>query len=114
MDERGITVADIRHVLSNCVDIESRPDYRPYPARLVLGFCAAGDVHVAVRDNLADDETIVETAHWPAPLLWEPIELTKEDLMQCIVCHNSSEVPGTTTITFDRVGSTIVVRAVPA
>ena len=34
--------------------------------------------------------------------------------MQCIVCHNSSEVPGTTTITFDRVGSTIVVRAVPA
>ena len=77
MDERGITVADIRHVLSNCVDIESRPDDRPYPARLVLGFCAAGAVHVAVRDNLADDATIVETAYWPDPLLWEPDHRTR-------------------------------------
>ena len=34
--------------------------------------------------------------------------------MQCIVCHNGSTVPGTTTVTFDRVGSIIVVRSLPA
>ena len=34
--------------------------------------------------------------------------------MQCIVCHNGSTLPGTTTVTFDRAGSTIVVRSVPA
>ena len=34
--------------------------------------------------------------------------------MQCVVCHNGSTLPGTTTVTFDRAGSTIVVRSVPA
>ena len=34
--------------------------------------------------------------------------------MQCIVCHNGSTLPGTTTVTFDRAGATIVVRSVPA
>ena len=34
--------------------------------------------------------------------------------MQCIVCHNGSTLLGTTTVTFDRLGSTVVVRSVPA
>ena len=34
--------------------------------------------------------------------------------MKCIVCHHGDTIPGTTTVTFDRVGSTIVVRGVPA
>jgi hypothetical protein len=31
-----------------------------------------GSVHVAVRDNIDDDETVVETAYQPDPALWEP------------------------------------------
>jgi YgiT-type zinc finger domain-containing protein len=34
--------------------------------------------------------------------------------MKCIVCHHGDTQPGTTTLTFDRAGSTIVMRCVPA
>ncbi len=72
MEERGIDVEDIRTALDNGEDIESRADELPYPARLVLGTTKVGMLHIAVRDNLADDEIIVETAYRPDPLLWEP------------------------------------------
>lgn len=72
MEERGLTVDDIRTALENGEDIEQRPDESPYPARLVLGMCRVGALHVAVRDNIADGETIVETAYRPDPALWEP------------------------------------------
>lgn len=72
MDERGLTVDDVRMALDNGEDIESRPDEHPYPARLVLGFCKLGALHVAVRNNIEDDESIVETAYQPDPALWEP------------------------------------------
>ena len=71
MEERGLTVEDIRHALESGEDIESRPDDQPYPARLVLGLCQHGALHVAVRDNIADDTIIVETAYRPDRALWE-------------------------------------------
>ena len=72
MDERGLSVDDVKQALANGEDIESRPDDQPYPARLVLGWCRHGGLHVAVRDNMVDDELIVETAYQPDPTLWEP------------------------------------------
>ncbi len=72
MEERDLDVEDIRTALANGDDIEARPDDDPYPARLVLGICKAGALHIAVRDNIADDEIIVETAYRPDPALWEP------------------------------------------
>ena len=71
MEERGLTVEDVRHALETGEDIESRPDDHPYPARLVLGFCRLGPLHVAVRDNIPGEEIIVETAYQPDPELWE-------------------------------------------
>jgi hypothetical protein len=62
MDERGLSVEDVRMALDNGEDIENRPDDHPHPARLVLGLCRLGVLHVAVRDNIEDDEIIVETA----------------------------------------------------
>jgi len=72
MEERGIGVEDVRTALDNGEDIEDRPGEVPYPARLVLGLCRLGALHVAVRDNIDDDEIIVETAYQPDPALWEP------------------------------------------
>ena len=72
MEERGIGVEDVRIALDNGEDIEARPDDRPYPARLVLGLCRLGALHVAVCDNIDDDEIIVETSYQPNPVLWEP------------------------------------------
>ena len=71
MDERGFTVEDVRTALNNGEDIESRPDDQPYPARLVLGTCRLGFLHIAVRDNIDEDEIVVETAYQPDPALWE-------------------------------------------
>jgi hypothetical protein len=72
MEERGLSVEDIRTALANGEDIEARPDEAPYAARLVLGMCRLGALHIAVRDNIEDDETVVETAYQPDPVLWEP------------------------------------------
>jgi hypothetical protein len=72
LDERGLRVEDVRMALDNGEDIETRPEDHPYPARLVLGLCRLGALHVAVRDNIEDDEIIVETAYRPDPALWEP------------------------------------------
>ena len=72
MDERGLGVDDVRMALDNGEDIETRPEDHPYPARLVLGLCRLGVLHVAVRDNIEGDEIIVETAYRPDPALWEP------------------------------------------
>lgn len=72
MEERGLSVDDVREALHNGEDIESRPGDEPYPARVVLGLCRLGALHVAVRDNIDDDEIIVETAYQPDPDLWEP------------------------------------------
>lgn len=72
MEERGLGVEDVRTALTNGEDIEARPDEDPYPARLVLGMCKLGAVHIAVRDNIADGAIIVETAYQPDPALWEP------------------------------------------
>ena len=72
MEERNLSADDVRMALDSGEDIESRPDDPPYPARLVLGFCPDGALHVAVRDNIADDEIIIETAYRPDPALWEP------------------------------------------
>jgi len=72
MEERNLSVEDIRTALDTGEDIEIRPEEEPYPARLVLGLCRLGALHVAVRDNIDDDEIIVETAYRPDPALWEP------------------------------------------
>jgi hypothetical protein len=72
MDERGLSIEDVKQALANGEDIESRPDDEPYAARLVLGWCRHGALNVAVRDNMVDDELIVETAYQPDSALWEP------------------------------------------
>ena len=71
MEERRLTVGDIHMALGNGTEIESRPDDQPYPSRLVLGTCRLGFLHVAVRDNIEDDEIVVETAYLPDLALWE-------------------------------------------
>lgn len=71
MEARGLSVDDVRTALLDATDIENRPEEQPYPARLVLGYCKLGALHVAVRDNIEADEIIVETAYQPDPALWE-------------------------------------------
>lgn len=61
---------------------------------------ATGPLHVAVRDNMADDEIIVETTY------------RLPDAIQRVSRHFPQ--PGTTTVTFHEAGRTTVVNEVPA
>lgn len=72
MFERGISDDDIRHVLATGEVIEQYPYDRPFPSRLILGWCRQRPVHVVVADNVALYEIIVITVYEPDPTIWEP------------------------------------------
>jgi hypothetical protein len=78
MFERGISAADVCHVLSRGAIIEEYPTDEPYPSRLVLGWCQSRPIHVVVADNKPDDELIVITVYEPDPALWEELRRRKE------------------------------------
>ena len=71
MFQRKVTVEDVRHVLETAEPVEAYPDDRPYPSRLVLGWCASRPLHIVVAQNFDEDETIVITVYEPNPLLWD-------------------------------------------
>lgn len=71
MFEREIGVADIRRVLEAGEVIETYPDDKPYPSRLVLGWVGGRPLHVVAADNTEADEIVVITVYQPDPTLWD-------------------------------------------
>jgi len=71
MFERSITEGDVRHVLDTGDVIERYPDDKPYPSRLVLGFCGGRPVHIVAADNGDELQTIVVTVYEPDAKTWE-------------------------------------------
>ena len=51
MFERHINETDVQYVLVTGKTIESYPDDKPYPSRLVLGWRGSRPLHVVVADN---------------------------------------------------------------
>ena len=72
MFRRGITQADVLHVLATGKTIENYPADQPYPSRLVLGWRGVRPIHVVFADNEAERETIIITVYEPDPDRWEP------------------------------------------
>ena len=70
MFQRGITAADIRHVIDTGEVVENRPDDLPYPSRLVLGSVSGRPLHVVLADNAPEATTVVVTVYEPSPALW--------------------------------------------
>jgi hypothetical protein len=71
MFQRRISDADIRHVLKTGEVIEDYPDDKPYPSRLILGWCESRPVHVVAADNHDSKETIIITAYEPDSSQWQ-------------------------------------------
>ena len=71
MFERRFTEENVRDVLADGEVIENYPHDKPYPSRLVLGFCGGRPMHVVAADNKADGETIVVTVYEPDTDAWE-------------------------------------------
>ncbi len=72
MFKRRISDEDVRHVLATGKIIETYPDDKPFPSRLVMGWSGSRPIHVVVADNTAERETIVITAYEPDLIEWEP------------------------------------------
>lgn len=72
MFERDITPADVRAVVLNGKIIDSYPEDRPYPSRLILGWRGSRPIHVVAADNPSEQETIIITVYEPDPGRWEP------------------------------------------
>jgi hypothetical protein len=51
MFERRITVEDVRSVVTDGEVIQSYPDDKPYPSRLVLGWHETRPLHVVVAED---------------------------------------------------------------
>lgn len=69
---RQISSGDIRVVLETGEIIQSYPEDRPYPSRLVLGWRGSTPIHVVASDSTEGDETFVITVYEPTLELWEP------------------------------------------
>jgi hypothetical protein len=71
MFERGISVADVRHIINTGDVIEDYPtDYR-FSSRLILGWRDTRPIHVVAADNPATGETLVITFYEPDSTLWD-------------------------------------------
>jgi hypothetical protein len=64
-------VADVRAVIANGEVIAEYSDDQPYPSFLLLGFTAAGPLHVVVARELVRERCIVVTAYAPGKDRWE-------------------------------------------
>jgi len=72
MFERGITIDDVRHVVTTGKVIKDYPDDIPYPSRLLLGWRGQRPLHVVCADDNATGQAIIITAYEPDPAQWEP------------------------------------------
>jgi YgiT-type zinc finger domain-containing protein len=74
-----------------------------------------GSLNVPVRDNIDDDETVVDRLPARSRAVGTRHHEVQEEVpMNCIVCRNGETRPGTTTVTLHRDGRTLVVNEVPA
>jgi len=72
MFERGITKADIRHVLVNGEIIKAYSQDTPYPSQLVLGWSGNRPLHVVVAIDAQAQKLYIVTVYDPDPGHWEP------------------------------------------
>ena len=71
MAQRGVTVDDVRDVLTKGETIEDYPHDAPYPSRLVLGWLGGRPLHVVAAQPASALEIIVITVYEPDPIRWD-------------------------------------------
>lgn len=65
-------MSQVLEVLERGETIESYPDDKPYPSRLVMGRAQTRPLHVVVAENSEASEAIVITVYEPSATEWEP------------------------------------------
>jgi len=67
-DTRGISLEEIKHVISRGEIVESYPDDKPYPSCLIMGYVRKNEP-LYVQCALGDLVHII-TVHWLDPAKW--------------------------------------------
>jgi hypothetical protein len=57
MFSRKIRIAHVEHVLAAGEIVEEYPNDKPYPSRLIFGFCGTRPIHIVAAANPETDET---------------------------------------------------------
>jgi len=70
MAQREIREEEVARVIAEGREIESYPDDKPYPSRLMLGWANGRPIHVVAAQ--AEHEIIVITVYEPDAAQWEP------------------------------------------
>ena len=70
MSSRNIREEDVASVVSHGKEIESYPDDKPYPSRLLLGWMASRPIHVVAATS--EHEIIIITVYEPDLSQWQP------------------------------------------
>ena len=70
MAHDGVSVAEVRAVVTTGVVLQQYQDDQPHPSRLMLGWCEGAPIHV-VCANEAVDAIVVITVYRPDPRRWD-------------------------------------------
>ncbi len=70
MENRGISVSDVLHVVDSGGQIEQYPEDTPFPSALMLGWIRERALHVVAARDAANDVTYIVTAYEPDPNEW--------------------------------------------
>ena len=71
MFKRRISEEEVKDVVAMGETIETYPDDRPLPSRLILGWSGPRPIHVVAADNVEAQEMIVITVYQPDVEEWE-------------------------------------------
>ena len=71
MSGRRISVEDVRTAITHGEVVQTYPDDKPYPSRLLLGWVGTRPLHVVVAEDSEDGILIVVTAYEPDPIQWD-------------------------------------------
>jgi hypothetical protein len=71
MFQRGVSEEEVKLVVAVGETIETYPDDKPFPSRLMLGWIGSRPVHVVVADNVAVQEAIIITVYQPDAEEWD-------------------------------------------
>lgn len=70
MFERSIRREEVLAVLSEGEPIETYPDEKPHPSRLLLAFVEGRPLHVVAAYDAGSKTTIIVTVYEPDPARW--------------------------------------------
>jgi hypothetical protein len=71
MFERRISKEEVKEVITTGKIIESYPNDKPFPSKLILGWIRNRPLHVVVAEDFLLNDIIVITAYEPTMDKWE-------------------------------------------